>query len=61
LDHLVMKDYHDLNKYNLDLKEYSTLTGFDERTLYAKYSKRLAVHSRGRRLPDSITASRLYC
>jgi len=58
-----MKDYHDLNKYNLDLKEYSTLTGFDERTLYAKYSKRLAVHSQGRRsrFPDSITVSRLYC
>jgi len=42
LDNLSMKDHHHLNKYNVDFNEYSTLTGFDERALYAKYYKGLA-------------------
>lgn len=42
LDNLYMKDHHHLNKYNVDFNEYSTLTGFDEKALYAKYYKGLA-------------------
>ena len=49
LDNLVMKDHHHLNKYNVDFNEYSTLTGFDERALYAKYYKGLAP-----RIKDSL-------
>ena len=42
LDNLTMKDYHHLNKYNVEFNEYATITGFDERALYAKYYKGLA-------------------
>ena len=42
LDNLTMKDTHHITRYNVDFNEYSTITGFDERALYAKYYKGLA-------------------
>ena len=36
-----MKDHHYLNKYNVNFNKYSTLTGFGEKALYAKYYKGL--------------------
>ena len=42
LDNLTMEDHHHVNKYNVVFNEYSTLTGFDERALYAMYYKGLA-------------------
>src|SRR5258706_901123 len=44
LDNLSMKDTHHISKYNVEFNEYSTLTGFDNRALYAKYYKGLAPH-----------------
>jgi len=48
LNNLVMKDYHHLNKYNVDFNEYATITGFDKHTLYAHYYKGLAPPDQGR-------------
>jgi len=42
LDNLVMKDYHHLNKYNVDFNEYATITSFDKCVLYTCYYKGLA-------------------
>ena len=42
LDNLSMKDTHHIARYNVEFNEYSTLTGFDHRALYAKYYKGLA-------------------
>ena len=42
LDNLTMKDSHHIARYNVDFNEYSTLTGFDQRALHAKYYKGLA-------------------
>ena len=42
LDNLSMKDTHHITQYNVDFNEYSTITGFDEKALYAKYYKGLA-------------------
>ena len=42
LDSLTMKDSHHITKYNVEFNEYSTLTGFNRRALYAKYYKGLA-------------------
>ena len=41
LDNLTMKDTHHIAKYNVDFNEYSTLTGFNQRVLHAKYYKGL--------------------
>ena len=41
LDNLTMKDSHHIARYNVDFNEYSTLTGFDQRALHAKYYKGL--------------------
>jgi len=41
LDNLVMKDYHHLNKYNVDFNKYATITSFDKHMLYARYYKGL--------------------
>ncbi len=43
LDNLIMKDWHHINKYNVNFNEYSTLTGFNEHALYAKYYKGLVL------------------
>ena len=42
LDNLRMQDHHHITKYNVDFQEYVTITGFEERALYAKYYKGLA-------------------
>ena len=42
LDNLTMKDSHDIARYNVDFNKYSTLTGFDQCMLHAKYYKGLA-------------------
>jgi hypothetical protein len=42
LDNLSMKDTHHIAKYNVDFNEYTTLTGFNNHALYAKYYKGLA-------------------
>ena len=42
LDNLIMKDYHHLNKYNVDFNEYTTLTRFNKQALYVQYYKGLA-------------------
>jgi hypothetical protein len=42
LDSLRMQDYHHITKYNVEFNEYATITGFDERALYAKYYRGLA-------------------
>jgi hypothetical protein len=42
LDNLVMKDYHHLNKFNIEFNEYSTITGFSKHDLYTCYYKGLA-------------------
>jgi len=42
LDNLRMLDHHHITKYNVEFNEYSTITGFDERALFAKYYKGLA-------------------
>ena len=52
LDNLIMKDYHHLNKYNIEFNEYTTITGFNECALYAKYYKGLAP-----RIKDSLVYS----
>jgi hypothetical protein len=52
LDNLVMKDYHHLNKFNIKFNEYSTITGFSERDLYARYYKGLAP-----RIKDALVFS----
>ncbi len=44
LDNLSMKDTHHILKYNIEFNKYSTLTGFDNCALYAKYYKGLAPH-----------------
>ena len=46
LDNLTMKDLHHIARYNVDFNEYSTLTGFDQCTLHAKYYKGLCYESR---------------
>ena len=52
LDNLIMKDYHHLNKYNIEFNKYTTITGFDKCALYAKYYKGLAPH-----IKDSLVYS----
>jgi hypothetical protein len=52
LENLVMKDYHHLNKYNIDFNEYSTIAGFSDRDLYARYYKGLAP-----RIKDALVFS----
>jgi hypothetical protein len=52
LDNLTMKDHHHLNRYNVEFNEYATITGFDQKALYAKYYKGLAP-----RLKDAL----IYC
>ncbi len=47
-----MKDHHHLAKYNIELNKYTTLTGFDERALYAKYYKGFAT-----RIKDGLAYS----
>lgn len=42
LDKLTMKDTHHVAKYNVKFNEYSALTGFNNRALYAQYYKGLA-------------------
>lgn len=42
LENLRMQDYHHITKYNVDFNEYSAITGFDERALYANYYRGLA-------------------
>jgi len=42
LNNLVMKNHHHLNKYDVKFSEYATLTGFNERALFARYYKGLA-------------------
>ena len=37
-----MQDYHHITNYNVDFNEYSAITGFDERALYANYYRGLA-------------------
>ena len=52
LDHLAMKDSHHVTKYNVDFNKLATLTGFDERALYAMYYRGLAP-----RIKDSLAIS----
>lgn len=42
LENLTMKDTHHVAKYNVKFSEYSALTGYNDRALYAKYYKGLA-------------------
>jgi len=42
LDNLRMQDHQHITKYNVEFNEYATITGFDQRALYAKYYKGLA-------------------
>lgn len=53
LDNLTMKDSHHIARYNVDFNEYATLTGFDQRTLHAKYYKGLAP-----RIKDALVFAR---
>jgi len=49
LDKLVMWDNHHITQYNIKFNEHASLTGFDERSLYAIYSTGLTT-----RIPDGF-------
>ena len=52
LDHLVMKENHHINKYNVNFNELATITGYDNRTLHAMYYRGLAP-----RIKDALAIS----
>ena len=52
LDNLRMQGHHHITRYNVVFQEYATITGFDERLLYAKYYKGLAP-----RIKDGLVCS----
>lgn len=52
LDHLVMKENHHINKYNVDFSELATITGYDNRALHAMCYRGLAP-----RIKDALAIS----
>ena len=52
LDQLVMKDTHHVTKYNVEFNELATITGYEERALFAMYYRGLAP-----RIKDSLALS----
>ena len=47
LDNLRMRDHHYSTKFNVTFNEYSAITGFEGRYLYAEYYKGLAARIKG--------------